>query len=87
VTGAATNNFAATVRNRGTDGLGAVQVAITTYAAGVNAVAYDENTLALSGTAANLLVNEGDNLTCEKLVNGTGLAMPDGHVVVLLAAR
>lgn len=85
VAGVVTNNFAVTVRNRQA-GAGAVNVATLTYGAGVNGVAYAGQDLTLSA-AANLEVAAGDNLTVEKLVNGTGLAMPAGTVQIEIAAR
>lgn len=86
VTGAATNNFGINVRNRATGAGTAVPAAIT-FANGTNAVAQTPLALTLSGTAADLNVNAGDVITVEKVVNGTGLACPDGSIVVHLQAR
>lgn len=87
VTGVVTNNFALTVRNRGANGAGAVNVASITYGSGVNATAFTAADVTLNATAANLAVNKGDVLTVEKLVNGTGLAMPAGTVIVEIKPR
>jgi hypothetical protein len=86
ITGAATNNFTLNIRNRGTAGVGTVVPATITFAAGVNAVAQAPITVPVSGTPANLALAAGDVLTVEKAVNGTGLACPDGIVVVHMLA-
>lgn len=86
VTGVATNNFAVTVRNRGNAGAGATNVASLTYANGTNTSAFASSDVTLAA-AANLEVQAGDVLTSEKLVNGTGLAMPPGKLVVEIAPR
>lgn len=86
VTGAAANHFTARLRNRAS-GAGDVGVASTTFDNGVNAPAFDDTALTLSATAGDLNVAEGDVLTLEKLVVGTGMAMPDGHLVVAIKAR
>lgn len=82
ITGAATNNRSIAVVNRKQDGTGTTSVASITYASGVNAVAYDENVVTLSGTAANLVVAAGDVLEIRSTANGTGLADPGGSVIV-----
>lgn len=87
VTGAATNNFTATVRNRGAAGAGAAQPAQLNFANGVNAPAFVATALTLSGTAADLLLTAGDVLTVEKLNVGTGMAMPAGTITVDVQAR
>ena len=86
VTGAATNHFTARVRNR-VSGAGNVEVAAKAFDNGVNAPAFEDTTITLSATAANLDLAEGDVLTLEKIIVGTGMAMPDGHVVVAIKAR
>lgn len=78
VTGVATNNFALEVRNRGTDGTGTTQLGIVTFAAGTNAVAYD----ALDVVTSDKVVGDGAIVETRKVVNGTGLAMPAGALVV-----
>lgn len=86
ITGAATNNFSLSCRNRGVAGTGtALVTAAKTYASGVNAPAFIAD--ALTVTPANANVNAGDVLTIERLVNGSGLAMPAGAVTVTLQAR
>jgi hypothetical protein len=81
VTGANTNYFTLNVRNR-TTGAGTVIPATLAFVSGTDAVAQTPKTITLSGTAANLAVAEGDVITVEKAVTGTGLACPDGEVVV-----
>lgn len=85
VTANGTNFFTLTVRNR-TTGAGAAQPATRSYAA-TNSVAFVAETMTLSSTAADLLVAANDVLTVEKLVSGTGLAMPAGTVRVYAQAR
>lgn len=81
ITGAATNNFTLNVRNRGAAGAGTLVPATITFGNGTNAVAQGPVTLTL-GATAQLVVAEGDVITVEKAINGTGLACPDGEVVV-----
>lgn len=79
VTGAATNNFALAVQNKGQAGVGTTAVTATkTYASGTDSVAHDAEELTLSTTAANLKLVAGDVLVLVRTVNGTGIAMPDG---------
>ncbi len=84
VTANGTNYFTLTLRNR-TTGAGAALLAQRSYAA-TNSVAFVSESLTLEA-AANLLVAAGDVLSMEKLVTGTGLAMPDGVVQVTYQAR
>lgn len=85
ITGAATNNFSLSCRNRGAAGVGAtLATAVKTFASGTNATAFIADALTLS---ANVDVAAGDVLTLERLVNGTGLALPAGSVAVTLRAR
>lgn len=84
ISGAASNNRYVEVQNAGSAGAGTTQVSIGTYTASVDAVAYDANALTASGTAANLIVAEGDVLTCVLGVNGTGLPAGRGQIVVEL---
>jgi hypothetical protein len=87
VTGAATNNFTVTVRNRGAAGAGTVQPAQLNFANTVNATAFVATAVTLSSTASDLLLTAGDVLTVEKLVVGTGMAMPGGTVTVDVQVR
>lgn len=83
VTGAATNNFAIAAQNRGTAGAGTTAVTATkTYASGTDSVAHDAEALTLSTTAADLNLAAGEVLSLVRTVNGTGIAQPDGLVVV-----
>lgn len=85
VTGVASNNKAINVRNRGAAGSGNTIMATLTFGVGTNGVAFDESTVALSGTAANLNFNQGDVLTASSTVNGTGMTLPEGKVRVTLS--
>ena len=54
---------------------------------GVNATAFDEKTITLTGTAADLNVTAGDVLALFSDSNGTGIVDPGGLVKVSLARR
>lgn len=83
VTGAVTNNFALQLQNRGQAGAGTTGVtAVKTYDNAINSVAHASESLALSGTAANLNAVANDVLALIRTVNGTGIAMPDGAVEI-----
>ena len=83
VTGADTNNFAIGIVNKELAGSGSVAVtSVTTYASGTDAVAFVEEPLTLSGTAANLLIADGEVVVMSKTENGSGLEMPAGLVVL-----
>jgi hypothetical protein len=86
VTANATNYFTLNLRNRGTGAAGATLPASRSYAA-TNSTAFVPEDMTLSGTAANLLVAEGEVLTVSKVNAGTGLAMPDGVVQVYARSR
>ncbi len=85
ITGAATNHRAIRVRNRGQDGSGSTVVAELAFDNGVNATAFDEKTITVSGTAANLTVVEGDVLELFSDAVGTGIADPGGVVRVTIS--
>lgn len=88
VAGAATNNFALQVQNKGTGGAGTTGITTAkTYASGTNSVAHAAEALALSATAADLNVAAGETVALVRTVNGTGLAMPDGMVEVAFKYR
>lgn len=85
VTGVASNNKAVTVRNRGAAGAGATTMATLTFGVGTNGVAFDEQALTLSGTPANVAFAQGDVLTAQSTVNGTGMTLPEGKLRVVLS--
>lgn len=83
ITGAATNFRTFRVLNKGQSGAGSTVVASLAFSSsGVTAAAFDETTITLSGTAANLAVASGDVLAWDETVAGTGLASPGGLVRV-----
>lgn len=86
ITGAATNYFTLNVRNRTTAGVGTAVPAALAFSNGVNAVAQAPTSITLSATAADLVIAEGDVITAEKAISGTGLACPDGLIVVTVQA-
>jgi len=85
ITGANTNTRRLSLMNRGQDGTGTTEIAAIQFNAGVNAPAFDEVVLPLSGTPANLNVNEGDILAFFSDSIGTGIADPGGLVTVDLS--
>lgn len=83
LTGANTESRTLSVTNKGTDGNGTTSVASKAFTSGVNALDYDETAITLSGTAANLVVAEGDILAFVSThVGSTGLADPGGRVAI-----
>lgn len=82
ITGANTNTRQIQLINKGATGVGTTVVATIQFNAGVNGVAFDEMTVTLSGTAANLVVAEGDILAWASNAIGTGLADPGGLVQI-----
>lgn len=81
ITANGSNYFTLTVRNRKADASGTALPASRSYAA-TNSTAFVPEAMTLSSTAADLLVASGEVLSIEKLVTGTGLAMPDGVVQI-----
>lgn len=84
ITGADTNSRTVVLVNKGQSGAGTTVVATKAFTSGVNAAADDNTTIALSGTAANLVVAAGDVLVWQSTHVGTGLADPGGLVHVEL---
>ena len=82
MTGAATNNRTISLINHAQDGTGSTSIASLNFASGVNAAAFDEKDITLSGTAANLVVAAGDILEAKSLHINTGIADPGGTLFV-----
>lgn len=82
ITGADTNSRTVTIVNKGQSGVGTTTVATLALTSGVNATGSDAKAVTLSGTAANLVVAQGDVLAFVSTHVGTGLADPGGQVVV-----
>ncbi|UUV34384.1 hypothetical protein NQK81_13315 [Amycolatopsis roodepoortensis] len=74
-------------RNRLQNGAGTVQPATARSYAATNSVANVPETMALSGTAADLQAAAGDVLTATIAHTGTGLAIPAGLLQVALRIR
>lgn len=85
ITGAATNHRRFRIVNRGQAGAGSTVIAELAMDSGVNATAGDERAIALSGTAANLVVAAGDILAWESAAINTGITDPGGLVQVTLS--
>lgn len=85
IVGADTNTRTVTLINKGADGNGAVTVAaLTLNAASGTSADFDEKTVTLSGTAANLIVADGDVLAWTSVHAASGLADPGGTVRVVI---
>ena len=80
VTADPTNNAVYTLTRR-RDGGSATTVATRSWA-DTDSVASTPESMALSGTAANLVLAAGDTLEVVKTHGGTGLVVPDGMLVV-----
>lgn len=85
ITGANTNTRRVALINRGQSGSGSAVVAELQFNSGVNGPAFDEKSLTLSATTANLKLVEGDILEWLSDAVGTGLADPGGLVVVKMS--
>jgi hypothetical protein len=82
----ATNYRTFRVLNRGQAGAGTTVVA--SLATDTNSlVAFDEKALTLSGTAANLVVAEGDVLVADETTAGTGVAHSGYTIEVTYSAQ
>jgi len=83
LTGANTDSRTGVLVNKGQAGSGTTIVASKAFVSGTNAAADTSTTITLSGTAANLVVNQGDVLVWQSNhVGATGLADPGGLVHV-----
>lgn len=85
ITGAATNNRTVSLINKGQAGSGSTTVATLTFDNGVNATAYNERAITLSGTAANLVLAAGDTLQWRSIHVASGIADPGGVVKITLS--
>lgn len=85
ITGANTNTRSISVVNHGQDGSGSAVAATLQFNSGINGAAFDEKTITLSGTPANLVVAAGDILEAKSTAVGTGLADPGGTLFVTIA--
>jgi hypothetical protein len=85
ITGADTNSRTVSLVNKGAAGSGTTTVASLALTSGVNATANDEKTITLSGTAANLVLAEGDTLQWRSIHVGTGITDPGGLVRVTVS--
>lgn len=85
ITGAATNYRTFRLVNAGQDGNGTTVVASLAFSSGaVTASDFDEKTITLSVTAADLVVAAGDVLKWDETVAASGLASPGGKVRVTI---
>lgn len=82
LTGANTNSRTLSLVNKGQNGAGTNVVAEKAFTSGVNATAFDETALTLSGTASKLAVSAGDVLAFVSTHVGEGLADPGGEISV-----
>ncbi|MGA5635074.1 hypothetical protein [Streptomyces lydicamycinicus] len=85
ITGADTNSRTLSLVNKGQAGSGSTTVATLALTSGVNATAYNERAVTLSGTAANLVLTAGDTVQWRSVHVGTGITDPGGLVRVTLS--
>ena len=85
ITGADTNSRTVSLVNKGQAGSGSTSVASLALTNGVNATAYNERTVTLSGTAANLVLAAGDTVQWRSIHVGTGITDPGGVVRVTIS--
>jgi hypothetical protein len=85
ITGANTNTRAVSLVNKGQAGSGSTSVATLQFDSGVNATAFDEKAITLSGTAANLVLAAGDTIIWTSVHVGTGITDPGGLLAVSLS--
>ena len=79
VTGNTTNNFILQFRDKGTDGTGTTGItSAKTYGTGVDMTIFNEDTLTLSTTAADLTITNGSMVALNKTETGSGLTLPAG---------
>lgn len=81
-TGDNTNYRTLSLYNRGAANAGTALAATLALTTGVNLVANTGSALALSGTAANLVVAAGDVLTFSSVHTASGLSDPGGLLVI-----
>ena len=87
VTGAATNHFSISFVNKGTDGNGSTAVGSTvTYDNGTNATDFNEVYCLNPATTSAATVRKDEVIAFRRTKVGTGLAMPEGAVVVEFVA-
>lgn len=83
--GANTNSRTVTLYNRGGAGAGTTVAAELALTSGVDLTAYVPKTITNSGTAANLVVADGDVLAFKSLHVSNGIADPGGLVRVTIS--
>jgi hypothetical protein len=83
-TGDDTNYRTYSLINKGAAGSGTTVIATLALVTGVNLVAFDEKTITLSATAADLVVTEGDVLAWLSDATASGLVDPGGVVKVTI---
>jgi hypothetical protein len=86
VTANGTNYGVLSVRNRGAAGAGTALPFTRSYIA-TNSVAFTPEAMTVSGTAADLVVANGDVLTVQRLHTASGVVIPAGLLVVTYTLR
>lgn len=81
ITADPTNYFTLSLINKGAAAGGSTSMATRSYAA-TNSVAFVPEAMTLSATAANLNFAAGDVIVVDKAVAASGLAMPQGLIVI-----
>jgi hypothetical protein len=86
VTAHATNIRTFRVVNKGAAGAGTTVIASRSTVTSNSMVAFDEWTVTLSATAADLVVAAGDVLVCDETVGASGVAHGGGVIKVQITA-
>ncbi len=83
ITGDDTNYMTLKLINKELNGAGTVEVtAAKSYTSGVDVTNFTEDSLTLSTTAANLLVDNGEVLALDKAEAAAGMDLPAGIIVL-----
>lgn len=85
MTGNDTNYRTVNIINKGDDGSGTTVVATLAFTSGTNATAFNETTITLTGTAADLVVEAGDVLAWNSVHTASGIVDPGGLVTVSIS--
>lgn len=86
ITGADTNYFTDSLFDGGADGTGTTVIASKAYVDSVDGAILND-TLTLSGTAANLNIDEGDKFIFDQAKTGNGMEDPAKMVRITFKAR
>jgi len=83
VTGQDTNYKSINIINEGSDGSGSTEIASIDFTNGIDATQNAPTALTLSGTAANLLIDEGEVVTAQYAKTGDGVALNEANIFMV----